>query len=254
MAKILKTVKNGLTPAQETAIRAQRNLPSRIVPVPPPTGVYSSFSIAYQELGDVRTFDGFENEDLSRSAEVTPHPVETGAKVSDHVVPSPASFTVTAVVNENMHELTGGQGWASTSGLARVREVYEWLDATLQNGTLVSIQTSFGLTLSDYVLQSYATTRSNRGMLAFQLVFSKIDFAFALMVDIQPLPRRGGAKAAKGPGKSASGGGVGLDGDLTTNQITLLQTAANAGFKYTTPKDALIAMASPILSAAFGPE
>ena len=44
-------------------------------PPRPPPFIYDAFALIQSDTGETRTFDGFDSEDLSRSAEVTRHPV-----------------------------------------------------------------------------------------------------------------------------------------------------------------------------------
>lgn len=222
-------------------------------PPKPPPFIYDAFALVHSDTGETRTFDGFTAEDLGRSAEVTRHPVETGAKVSDHVVPNPATFSVSIIVSENMHEGTGGKGWTSISGPARVREVHEWLDETLRNGILLKIQTSFGLVLADYVIESYATNRDNRGQLVFQVMFAKIEFATAVTAQLDPIPRRGGAKKKTGvtPGTTGAGG-VGLDPNAQTRLISFFTTAQNNGTSVWDPGQGFIQQAERLVAPIFG--
>lgn len=224
-------------------------------PAKPPPFIYDAFAIIHADTGETRTFDGATSEDLSRSAEVTRHPVETGAKVSDHVVPNPAVFGVSLVVSENMHEGTGGRGWTNVSGPARVREVHEWLDDTLRNGVLLKIQTSFGLTLYDYVIESYATNRDNKGQLVFQVMFAKIEFAQAVTAQLDPVPRRGGAKKKTGttPGNPGANG-VGLDPNANTRLISGLQTIQNNQVGLWDPGEGFVQQATRFLTVTLSPQ
>jgi hypothetical protein len=190
------------------------------------------------DIGDqhyIVTLDASVNEAHQGSAQVTEHPVETGAAVTDNIRPLPRRLTIEGVVsntpiyaeilsptrvsNGDVNAEVKSTSFTTASGKTvttpkgkalqfsekfdRVKDVYEALVGAYQNGSLITIAT----TLQRY--DSFAITALNvpRNVDNSNAIQFTIDFQEILTVDVQEVEslaakhqeKKRGAKPTKAP-------------------------------------------------------
>lgn len=120
---------------------------------------------------DAITFDATPSETHTSDVDVTQHPIETGAKVSDHILRKPQILRLEAVVtdfplglagrsNITGHLLGNALGNKNNEGaLGRAAEIYKRLERLQLAGTLAEVRTSLK-TYKNMAIKSLSTPRT----------------------------------------------------------------------------------------------
>ena len=158
-----------------------------------------------RETGETVTFDATLRESHRVEVGVTDHPVEDGADVSDHVQPRPRSFTLAVLVTESPIAATPTFNASTVARLVatpvllgapnRVREVFNFLQATADGGELVDVVTPKFGTIPQCVITSIPTEISNINAGSFSVGFRQVRIAERLTVQIPPLRPTGEAQS-----------------------------------------------------------
>lgn len=167
-------------------------------------------------------FDVTSTQGSEFTAEVSEHPVETGAAITDHVRPNNPSFTLEALISntpiavpttqtqgatrslQNVEIVVDGQRLQASlyqwsSPLERVRVCEDLLESLVQSGTVVRLTTGTRV-VEGLVITRKSVTRTAQtgGALPVVMEFKKLRIASVQRVTV-PLVRRGQLLDSRGP-------------------------------------------------------
>ncbi len=143
------------------------------------------------ELRDsIVTFDATVEESTTDSVDIASHPVESGARITDHVRKNPVRLRMTVVVsNTPLFELAAPR---------RELDYWELFRLIQDAGEVVVVSTPLR-TYTDMMLKSIDVNRDQRTgqALSFELEWEQLRFAQAVTVLVQRPVRKRASKATK---------------------------------------------------------
>jgi hypothetical protein len=158
-------------------------------------------------------FDTTISETHEQAAEVTKHPVEKGADVTDHVRTMPGPFSCEVFVSNTPIEDSTGRGavqsvqlqsgqsvqaFTFTEDFDRIKETYDALTTLQSRAAVMSVITSIR-TYDNMVLTLVSAPRTESGGSSFNLTFEPLNTVETLTVTApQPLEPRGTLSKNKG--------------------------------------------------------
>jgi len=137
--------------------------------------------IISRQDGEGLTFDASPSRTYRKNYNVTDHPVEEGADVTDHVQQLPLEYTVTGIVSGTPFESA-----QNADSEFRTLEALEFLEQTADAGEVVTVlDDRLGL-IQDVVIASVPTQVDVQRRLQFEVKFRRVVFAEAQRVEIPP--------------------------------------------------------------------
>lgn len=133
----------------------------------------------FREDGSRWTPDAVFSVRLSRSWEVTSHPVERGVVVSDHQQRQPAELTLSVGISETPIGPGAGQG-----GILHLRDRLEWLEDTANQGLLCDVLLRRKGLIRNFAITSVPLEFGRLSSLTFDLGLKEIRKATARTVVI----------------------------------------------------------------------
>lgn len=144
------------------------------------------------ELTDLLEFDASISENHSSELELTDHPIEVGADVTDHMRLRPNTFAMSAIISNRpiVKDASTSPGIRGGSPLERAEDAYREMLRWQSDGLLLTVITTLR-TYENTVLQSISPTRdaSTGQILQAQLVFREILTAETRLVDVPDTER-----------------------------------------------------------------
>lgn len=106
------------------------------------------------------TFDALKDESFSREVDITEHPVETGANISDHVRPKVAQLRVSGVLTDALREVFTSGSIVTRARPGRALANFKQLEALRDAATLVTVTTP-ARKHENMLIQSLSWTRDS---------------------------------------------------------------------------------------------
>ena len=163
--------------------------------------------IIRRSTGERVEFDLWNAAEIDGAAQITEHPIEDGAKASDHAQADPRRYTLSVSVSETpLGDVPGARGEE------RVTEAIRFLDEIGRSGEGVQVEIPRVAVLEDLRLARWPGTMGVARSIAFELVVQEIEIAEVsfVAVPIEAIAPR--ARAGNQPEEDL--------GTQTTDEIT----------------------------------
>jgi hypothetical protein len=193
--------------------------------------------------GKKLVIDAATSQHHERNAEITKHPVEQGADITDHIRPMPNGLNISGVISSIP---LGAAGVAPTAN--RHKEAFDQLDLAISSRTLVKVQTGLK-TYENMAIRHIAFPREAQTGTELYFTIELVEVLFATTKTSKVPKDALGAKPPGGhtPASSAAAKKTqqqatnrNVRGNVTTKPPTAKQTARAAAVgKSTQPKSAL---------------
>ena len=135
--------------------------------------VYNSSSDQYIQNFKAITFDSVPEVGVTREADVTSFPVESGSDVSDHVQIKNNRFKLSGIITETPIRLMRDQLYSAGVNGARISQAIEYLDQIFESRQPIVLLTEHR-TFENVILQGYSYDYKSEFAMQFDLEFEQI--------------------------------------------------------------------------------
>jgi len=158
------------------------------------------------------------------TAQVTDHPVEDGADVSDHVIQRPDELDIAGVISNTPIEILGGA--AAAFNPQRAEDAYEEIRVLKTTGTLITVVTPIR-TYEQMAITSLVVNRDSvtGDAVSLSMRMKEVRTVESLTVDVDPAVLR--AKPKKNRGRQPPAPADSVTSTKAEEQDTLLKSGIN---------------------------